>query len=136
MESILGGKSNRMIYAENREKYFEQVIAMFESGMVAKEIIKVVPVGKSTVYRWYDEYIATNKDASIRKSPKEAAEVIRQLRSRVAQLERKCVVDEDAVVLEKAYIKALQNEIAGIATDIATIAGRLSSLEEKLNLIM
>ena len=80
-------KSNRTIYAENREKYYDEVISMFESGMIAKEIVKVVPIGKSTVYRWYDEYVAANKDANVRKSPKEAAETIRMLRMRVEQLE-------------------------------------------------
>ncbi|GEM_PF-6483865 len=125
-------KSNRTIYSENREKYYDQVISMFESGMIAKEIVKVVPIGKSTVYRWYDEYISQNKNANIRKSPKEAAKTIRQLKSRISQLETLCAGNEDCVVFSKEYVKSLHDEIVHIVTDFENIAMRLSLLADKL----
>lgn len=125
-------KSNRTIYAENREKYYDKVISMFESGMIAKEIVKVVPIGKSTVYRWYDEYVAANKDANVRKSPKEAAETIRQLRMRVEQLESLISVDEDCVIVDRAYMTCLRNDVGEIATDFAKITEKLSMLVQKI----
>lgn len=125
-------KSNRTIYAENREKYYNEVISMFESGMVAKEIVKVVPIGKSTVYRWYDEYVAANKDANVRKSPKEAAETIRQLRMRVEQLEALISVDDDCVVVDRVYLTCLRNDVDEIATDFAKITEKLSMLIQKI----
>lgn len=125
-------KSNRTIYAENREKYYNEVISMFESGMIAKEIIKVVPIGKSTVYRWYDEYVAANKDANVRKSPKEAAETIRQLRMRVEQLEALISVDDDCVVVDRVYLTCLRNDVDEIATDFAKITEKLSMLIQKI----
>lgn len=126
-------KSNRMIYAENREKYYNEVISMFESGMIAKEIVKVVPIGKSTVYRWYDEYVAANKDANARKSPKKAAETIKQLKSRIKQLEAIVSADDDCVVVDKGYLTSLKCDIAEISTDIAKIAERLTILAQKLS---
>lgn len=126
-------KSNRTIYAENREKYYNEVISMFESGMIAKEIIKVVPIGKSTVYRWYDEYVAANKDANVRKSPKEAAETIKQLRTRIEQLEALISVSDDCVVVDKAYWASLRNDIIGITTDFTKITDKLSVLAQKLS---
>ena len=125
-------KSNRTIYAENREKYYNEVISMFESGMVAKEIVKVVPIGKSTAYRWYDEYVAANKDANVRKSPKEAAETIRQLRMRVEQLEALISVDDDCVVVDRVYLTCLRNDVDEIATDFAKITEKLSMLIQKI----
>lgn len=125
-------KSNRTIYAENREKYYDEVISMFESGMIAKEIVKVVPIGKSTVYRWYDEYVAANKDANVRKSPKEAAETIRQLRMRVEQLEALISVDDDCVVVDRVYLTCLRNDVDEIATDFAKITEKLSMLVQKI----
>lgn len=125
-------KSNRTIYAENREKYYNEVISMFESGMVAKEIVKIVPIGKSTVYRWYDEYVAANKDANVRKSPKEAAETIRQLRIRVEQLEALISVDDDCVVVDRVYLTCLRNDVDEIATDFAKITEKLSMLIQKI----
>lgn len=125
-------KSNRTIYAENREKYYNEVISMFESGMVAKEIVKVVPIGKSTVYRWYDEYVAANKDANVRKSPKEAAETIRQLRIRVERLEALISVDDDCVVVDRVYLTCLRNDVDEIATDFAKITEKLSMLIQKI----
>lgn len=125
-------KSNRTIYAENKEKYYNEVISMFESGMVAKEIVKVVPIGKSTVYRWYDEYVAANKDANVRKSPKEAAETIRQLRIRVEQLEALISVDDDCVVVDRVYLTCLRNDVDEIATDFAKITEKLSMLIQKI----
>lgn len=105
---------------------------MFESGMVAKEIVKVVPIGKSTVYRWYDEYVAANKDANVRKSPKEAAETIRQLRIRVEQLEALISVDDDCVVVDRVYLTCLRNDVDEIATDFAKITEKLSMLIQKI----
>lgn len=125
-------KSNRTIYAENREKYYNEVIAMFESGMIAREIVKVVPIGKSTVYRWYDEYVSANKDANVRKSPKEAAETIKQLKSRIEQLEAIVSVDDDCVVVDKAYLTSIRNDIIEIATDFTKITDKLSTLAQKL----
>lgn len=130
MESVR--KSNRTIYAENRERYYNEVISMFESGMIAKDIIKVVPIGKSTVYRWYDEYVAANKDANVRKSPKEAAETIKQLKSRIEQLEALISVSDDCVVVDKAYLASLECDIAEISTVFAKITERLSTLAQKL----
>lgn len=126
-------KSNRTIYAENREKYYNEVISMFERGMVAKEIVKVVPIGKSTVYRWYDEYVAANKDANVRKSPKEAAETIKQLRARIEQLEALISVSDDCVVVDKVYLASLRNDVIGITTDFTRITDKLSVLAQKLS---
>lgn len=131
MESVR--KSNRMIYAENREKYYDKVISMFESGMIAKEIVKVVPIGKSTVYRWYDEYVAANKGAGARKSPKEAADTIKQLRSRIEQLEALTSVSDDCVVVDKAYLTSFRDDIIEIATDFAKTTDKLSILAQKLS---
>ena len=39
-------KSQRVSYAENREKYFDTVVKLFSQGMTAKEIADIVPIGK------------------------------------------------------------------------------------------
>lgn len=126
-------KSNRTIYAENRARYYDNVISMFESGMIAKDIVKVVPIGKSTVYRWYDEYVAANKDANVRKSPKEAAGTIKGLRSRIKQLEALTSVSDDCVVVDKAYLTSFRDDIIEIATDFTKITDKLSLLAQKLS---
>lgn len=51
-------KSQRIIYAENREKYFDEVVSLFAQGKTAREISQMLPIGKSTVYRWVNEYDA------------------------------------------------------------------------------
>lgn len=126
-------KSNRITYAENKTKYYDKVVSMFECGMTAKEITKKVPIGKSTVYRWYEEYIAENKDACIRKSPKEAAAAINQLRSRLKRLEALCPVGDDYVLIERGYLVELKNDINSVASDFAKITNTLSMLSLKLS---
>lgn len=125
-------KSNRAKYAENRAKYYDQVISMFESGMIAKDIVKVVPIGKSTVYRWYDEYISQNKDANIRKSPKEAAETIKHLKSRIEQLEALRSVDRDCIVIDKEYLIHLLDEVDGILSNYTSAVEKLSALKNEI----
>lgn len=85
-------KSQRVSYAENREKYFDTVVSLFSQGMTAKEITKVVPIGKSTVHRWVDEYNNRQKGDesnvfSVRKSPQSAVRMLTGMRQRIAELE-------------------------------------------------
>ncbi len=125
-------KSNRAIYAENRARYYDKVISMFESGMIAKDIVKVVPIGKSTVYRWYDEYSSQNKDANIRKSPKEAAETIKQLRSRIEQLETLCSIESDCIVLDKGCAIRLLDGIDSVISDFTSAVDKLHALKNEI----
>lgn len=126
-------KSNRMIYAENRERYYDKVVSMFESGMLAKEIVKIVPIGKSTVYRWYDEYVASNKEADVRKSPKNAAATIKQLKQRIEQLEAICSVGDECVVMEKNVLSDFVADIYNIGKNLVEVANQLSALSVKLS---
>lgn len=125
-------RSNRAIYAENRARYYDKVISMFESGMIAKDIVKVVPIGKSTVYRWYDEYSSQNKDANIRKSPKEAAETIKQLRSRIEQLETLCSIERDCIVLDKRCAIQLLDGIDSVISDFTSAVNKLHILKNEI----
>ena len=85
-------KSQRVSYAENREKYFDTVVSLFSQGMSAKEIASIVPIGKSTVHRWVDEYNNRHKtDATdlfnVRKSPQTAVRMLTGMKQRIAELE-------------------------------------------------
>lgn len=129
-------QSNRKSYNETRNKYYDQVISMFESGMIAKEIIQIVPVGKSTVYRWFEEYVTKHKGADIRKSPKKAAEAIRLLRSRVEHLETVCSAGDECIMIDKDSVNNMLNEIKAISVDLISAAGRLGSIAEKLLIML
>lgn len=81
-------KSNKEGYRENRNAYHDRVVKMFSEGMTAKEILKEIPaIGRSTIYRWYDDYCKEHSEAIARKSPKAAVQTIASLRDRISQLE-------------------------------------------------
>ncbi len=78
-------------YVEKRAKYFDAVIEMYGRGMTAKEIVKTIPVGKSTVYRWVEEHLAKceeeNKvDIVIPRTPASVAKTIKAMNNQITEL--------------------------------------------------
>lgn len=85
-------KSQRIIYAENREKYFDEVVSLFAQGKTAREISQMLPIGKSTVHRWVNEYNARKGNITtdlllVRQSPQTAVRQLIAMEQRIAELE-------------------------------------------------
>lgn len=79
-------------YSGKRLRYFEAVITMSMAGMSSTEIACVIPVGRSSVLRWVDEYKAGLGDSEIlfdvSKSPQTASFVLDRMRQYVTRLEK------------------------------------------------
>ncbi len=121
-------KSNKVSYAEKRSAYYDTVVRMFAEGMTAKEILKYVPVGKSTIYRWFDEYRATNAEANIRKSPKLAMQTIAGLNNRVRELE---ALLKDKAKADDKYQSAIR-ALTELDNSVADIQAQIKSLMAEL----
>ena len=100
-------KSQRELYHEKREKYYDFVVKSYVEGKTAREIAKLVPVGKSTVQRWAAEYMKTENagmDGYV-SVPKTVGAIARRLRGDKAEIaELKAVIEEQnrkIAVLEK-----------------------------------
>lgn len=95
-------KNQKISYAENRRLYFNKVIELYSQGMSAYEVANKVPISRSTVQRWIDEYInredmSLPEDISIPRTPGSVAKTIqtmnatiRELKQRLADAEYKC----------------------------------------------
>lgn len=128
MENAMDKKSNRISYIENRAAYYEKVVQMFAAGMTAKEIIKSVPVGKSTIYRWFDEYRAENEEANLRMSPKLAMQTIAELNGRVRALESQLDgknKSDAKYQLALSALSELDSEVCAIRTKIKSLIAEL-----------
>lgn len=98
-------KSQRDSYAEKREKYFDTVVSMFAQGMTASEISSVVPISRSTVHRWIDEYNDRQKGQpseifNVRKSPQAAVRMLTGMKQRIAQLEAQIEAHDNQIEFE------------------------------------
>jgi len=85
-------KSNKQIYAENRELYFDKVISSYSHGMTVREIANKFPISKSTVQRWVNDYTANECDElpeniELPRTPASVAKTIRAMQSRITRLE-------------------------------------------------
>lgn len=123
-------KSNRVSYGENRAVYYDKVVQMFAKGMTAKEILKSIPIGKSTIYRWYDEYCANNAEANMRKSPKLAMQTIAKLSERVRELEAQLREKNNSNIKYKSVMCALEElgaAVVSIQTSINAIIAELKN---------
>lgn len=104
-------------YAEKRAKYYDQVIAKYSSGMTAKEIIKTIPVGKSTVYRWVEEHLAKSEgkqeiDIVIPRTPASVAKTIKAMNAKVKELTLRLELAEKRNE-QSEHIISLINEMLG-----------------------
>lgn len=108
-------------YSEKRLRYYDAVVSMYMAGMSPAEIACVIPVGKSSVLRWVDEYKAGFGDDEIlfdvSKSPQMASFVLHRMRQYVARLEKivesqvaeeACSVDNLTLRLPKAPTLSLR----------------------------
>lgn len=104
-------------YVEKRAKYYDEVIAKYSSGMTAKEIIKTIPVGKSTVYRWVEEHLEKSGeqqdvDIEIPRTPASVAKTIKAMNTKINELT--CQLEEANQrneVLEKIISILKQSEL-------------------------
>lgn len=77
--------------SEKRDSYFDVVIRKYSEGMTAKEISELVPVSKSTVYRWIDENFGKEplpEGVEVPRTPASMAKTIQAMQTRIAELER------------------------------------------------
>ena len=109
------GKSQKELYHEKREKYYELVVKSYQQGMTVREIAKLVPISKSTVQRWVDEHL--KKDCSELSEgtiiPRTAGAVSKQIKAmsaRIAELESQLELqNKNAEALTK-IIEILKDE--------------------------
>lgn len=109
------GKSQRELYHEKREKYYDFVIKSYQQGMTIREIAKFVPLSKSTVQRWADEHL--KKDCSELPGempvPRTVGAVSKQLKamnSRITELECLLEAQNKQVEALKRIIGILKDE--------------------------
>lgn len=80
-------------YTDQRKKYYDIVIAKYSEGMTAKEISKSIPVSKSTIYRWAEEYFGLEEkeipeEMVIPRTPASVAKTIKAMAIRISELEK------------------------------------------------
>lgn len=80
-------------YTDQREKYFDIVIAKYSEGMTAREIAKTIPVSKSTIYRWVEEHFGLEEktvpsNMVIPRTPASVAKTINAMAHRISDLEK------------------------------------------------
>ena len=46
--------SQKQLYAQNKERYYDEVVDLYAHGKTAREIAQIVPISKSTIQRWVD----------------------------------------------------------------------------------
>lgn len=85
--------SQKQIYAQNKERYYNEVLDLYAHGKTAREIAQIVPISKSTIQRWVDASVdKAEKELPdgvvIPRTPKAVAKMILAMTDRIAQLER------------------------------------------------
>ncbi len=127
-------KSNKQVYAENRELYFDKVISLYSHGMTMRKIALKFPIGKSTVQRWINEYIAKEcdelpDDIEIPRTPASVAKTIRAMQTRITKLETELNMYRKNGV----SVKSQSQHNAELADTLTRISGALQELCELLN---
>lgn len=108
-------KSQRDLYHEKREKYYDFVIKSYQQGMTIREIAKLVPLSKSTVQRWADEHLKKYcSDLPVEMPiPRTVGAVSKQLKAmnaRITELELRLEVQNKQVEVLKRIIGILKDE--------------------------
>lgn len=90
--------SQKQIYTQNKERYYERVLDLYAHGKTAREIAKIVPISKSTIQRWVDSRIDRDEKelpegVIIPRTPKAVAKMILSMSERIARLEQE--LDEE-----------------------------------------
>ena len=109
------GKSQRELYHEKREKYYDFVIKSYQQGMTVREIATLVPLSKSTVQRWADEHLSKDCDELPAEMPipRTVSAVSKQLRAmnaRITELECRLEAQNKQVDALKRIIGILKDE--------------------------
>lgn len=127
-------KSNKQVYAENRELYFDKVISLYSHGMTMREIALKFPIGKSTVQRWINEYIAKEcdklpDDIEIPRTPASVAKTIKAMQSHITKLETELSMYRE----NGLSVKSQSQHNAEITDTLTRISGALQELYVLVN---
>ncbi len=109
------GKSQRELYHEKREKYYDFVVGSYQQGMTVREIAKHVPISKSTVQRWVDEHLKKDcpdlpEGTIIPRTAGAVSKQIKAMNARIAELESQLEVQNKKVETLTKVIKILKEE--------------------------
>lgn len=83
-------KTTTTCKSETRDNYHDIVIRKYSEGVTAKEILNLVPVSKSTLYRWIEEYFGKEplpEGVKVPRTPASMAKTIQAMQTRIAELE-------------------------------------------------
>lgn len=108
-------KSQRELYHEKREKYYNFVIESYQQGMTVREIAKLVPLSKSTVQRWADEYLKNDcselpVDIPIPRTVGAVSKQLKAMNARITELEYLLDVQNKQIEVLKRIIGILKDE--------------------------
>jgi len=108
--------SQKASYAENRRLYYDKVISSYTQGMTIREIASIVPISKSSVQRWIDEYLENEcetlpDDVTIPRTPSSVAKTIRVMNDRIHKLEEQLKAAEHKCRQLDAIAKILNGEL-------------------------
>lgn len=109
------GKSQRELYHEKREKYYDFVIRSYQQGMTVREIAKLVPLSKSTVQRWADEHLKKDcpelpEGALIPRTAGAVSKQIKAMNARIKELESQLDAQNKKVDALTKIIEILKTE--------------------------
>lgn len=109
------GKSQRELYHEKREKYYDFVVRSYQQGMTVREIAKLVPISKSTVQRWVDEHLKRDcpelpEGTIIPRTAGAVSKQIKAMNARIAELESQLEVQNKKVEVLTKMIEILKDE--------------------------
>ena len=107
--------SQRELYHEKREKYFDFVIKSYQQGMTVREIAKLVPLSKSTVQRWADEHLKKDcpelpEGTLIPRTAGAVSKQIKAMNARIAELEGQIEVQNKKIEVLTKIIEILKTE--------------------------
>jgi len=116
----MNSKSQKVSYAENRRLYFDKVIELYSQGMSACEVANRVPISRSTVQRWIDEYINRDgvllpEDMAIPRTPGSVAKTIQAMNVTIRELKQRLVEAEYKSRQLDAIAKILHGELGAEA---------------------
>ncbi|WP_289692825.1 helix-turn-helix domain-containing protein [uncultured Duncaniella sp.] len=104
--------SQKQLYAQNKERYYDEVIDLYSHGKTAREIAQIVPISKSTIQRWVDASVEQSEKelpdgVIIPRTPKAVAKMILAMTDRIAQLERELAYEKSKTAAYDKIVEAL-----------------------------
>lgn len=104
--------SQKQIYAQNKERYYNQVLDLYAHGKTAREIATIVPISKSTIQRWVDGHVGQEEKELpngivIPRTPKAVAKMISSMTKRIARLEMELEEEKRRTALLDKIVSAL-----------------------------